>query len=65
MYNGTDSLVSATLRIGRRWLFEGRSYSYLNARCENGHLRVRSEFGFDDETELSRTIRRPCEAGDS
>jgi hypothetical protein len=61
MYSGMVSLVSAKLRIGRRWLFEGRSYSYLNARCENGHLQARSEFGFDDGTELSRTIRRPCE----
>lgn len=61
MFGGSGRLVSATLRIGRRWLFEGRSYSYLNARCENGHLQVGSEFGFDDGTELSRTIRRSCD----
>jgi hypothetical protein len=61
MYSGIVSLISATLRIGRRWSFGGHSYSYLNGRCESGHLQARSEFGFDDGTELSRTIRQPCE----
>jgi hypothetical protein len=58
--NGAGIPVAGNLRIGRRWTLRGRRHSYLNARCANGRLQARGEFGFDDGTELSGTFLRPC-----
>ena len=59
--NGAGIPVSGSLRIGRRWTHHGERLSYVNARCENGRLQARGEFGFDDGTELSGTFIRPCQ----
>jgi hypothetical protein len=58
--NGAGIPVAGSLRIGRRWTHRGRRYSYVNARCANGRLQARGEFGFDDGTELSGTFIRAC-----
>jgi len=58
--NGAGIPVAGRLRIGRRWTHGGRRHSYLNARCANGRLQARGEFGFEDGTELSGTFLRPC-----
>ena len=59
--DGAGIPVSGSLRIGRRWSHRGERLSYVNARCENGRLQARGEFGFDDNTELSGTFIRPCQ----
>lgn len=52
--------ISGHLTIGRRWTYHGRSHSYVNARCETGHLQARGEFTFKDGTILFGTFFRPC-----
>ncbi len=52
--------LSGHLTIGRRWTFRGRSHSYVNARCETGHLQARGEFSFKDGTVLFGTFFKPC-----
>ncbi len=58
---GAGVPISGRLRIGRRWTYKGRHYSYVNARCETGHLQARGEFGFNDGTLLSGTFFKPCQ----
>ncbi len=54
--------ISGHLKIGRRWTYRGKSHSYLSARCETGHLQVRAEFSFTENTLLTGTFVRPCTA---
>ena len=59
---GAGIPIAGHLKIGRKWTYKGKRYSYLNARCETGHLQARGEFGFDDDTLLRGTFIRPCQA---
>ena len=52
--------VSGHLTIARKWTFKGKKHSYVNARCETGHLQARGEFTFKDGTFLTGTFFRPC-----
>jgi hypothetical protein len=52
--------ISGRLRIGRRWTFRGVSHSYVNARCQTGHLQARGLFSFDSGLTLKATFFRPC-----
>jgi hypothetical protein len=52
---------SGSLKIGRKWTFKGKKHSYVNARCETGHLQARGEFTFKDGTFLVGTFFRPCQ----
>lgn len=61
---GSGIPIAGHLKIGRRWTYKGKRYSYLNARCETGHLQARGEFGFDDGTLLRGTFVRACRALD-
>lgn len=58
--DGAGIPVSGNLRVGRKWTYRGRRYSYVNARCANGRLQARAEFTFDDGTDLTGTFLRPC-----
>jgi hypothetical protein len=57
---GAGVPISGSLRIGRRWTYRGKKYSYVNARCETGHLQAKGEFAFTDGTFLSGTFLRAC-----
>jgi hypothetical protein len=61
---GAGHPLSGSLRIGRKWTFKGVKHSYVNARCETGHLQARAELTFKDEgsgkTFLTGTFVRPC-----
>ena len=57
---GAGVPVSGELRIGRKWTYKGKSYSYINARCETGHLQAKGEFTFDDGTFLTGSFFKPC-----
>ncbi len=37
--------------VGRKWTYKGKKHSYINARCETGHFRVRGTFNFKPATE--------------
>jgi hypothetical protein len=52
--------ISGHLTINRKWTFKGKKHSYVNARCETGHLLARGEFTFNDSTLLKGTFFRPC-----
>jgi hypothetical protein len=52
--------ISGSLRVGRKWTYKGVSHSYVNARCETGHLQARGEFAFKDGTVLTGTFVKPC-----
>jgi hypothetical protein len=52
--------ISGSLKIGRKWTYKGKRYSYVNARCETGRLQARGEFSFEDGTVLDGTFVRPC-----
>lgn len=52
--------IAGHLKIGRKWTYKGHRYSYVNARCETGHLQARGEFSFSDGTVLSGSIFKPC-----
>jgi hypothetical protein len=58
---GAGVPISGSLRVGKRWTYKGKRYSYVNARCETGHLQARGEFTFKDGTFLSGTIVRGCQ----
>jgi hypothetical protein len=57
---GAGVPISGHLKIGRKWTYKGKRYSYINARCETGHLQARGEFEFSDGTFLSGTFLRTC-----
>lgn len=52
--------ISGHLTIDRKWTYRGKRHSYVNARCETGHLQARGEFTFNDGTLLKGTFFRPC-----
>lgn len=57
---GAGIPISGSLKIGRKWTYKGKRHSYVNARCETGHLQARGEFTFDDGTFLAGTFLKPC-----
>jgi hypothetical protein len=52
--------IAGNLTIERKWTLKGKKHSYVNARCETGHLQARGEFSFKDGTFLTGTFFRPC-----
>jgi hypothetical protein len=52
--------ISGSLKVGRKWTYKGKRYSYVNARCETGHLQARGRFTFKDGNLLSGTFFKPC-----
>jgi hypothetical protein len=53
--------IEGSAKVGRKWTFKGREHSYINARCETGHFRVRGEFTFkEDATVLEASFFLPC-----
>jgi len=63
---GAGHPLSAFLKVGRKWTYKGVKHSYLNARCETGHLQARVELTLQDEgtgpTALQGAFVRPCKA---
>jgi hypothetical protein len=52
--------ISGHLKIGKKWIYKGKHYSYVNARCETGKLEAKGEFTFTDGTLLSGIFLKPC-----
>jgi hypothetical protein len=57
---GAGTLISGRLKIGRRWTHRGRRHSFVNARCEVGHLQLRGEFSFTDGTYVKGGLVKSC-----
>ena len=58
---GAGIPISGHLKIGRKWTYKGKKHSYVNARCETGHLQARVEATFKDDTFLSGVFIRACQ----
>ena len=58
---GAGIPISGHLKIGRKWTYKGKQHSYVNARCETGHLQARGQFTFKDGTFLSGVFIRACQ----
>lgn len=57
---GAGVLISGSLEIGKRWTYKGNPHSFVNARCEVGHLQVRGEFSFTDGTYVKGGLVKSC-----
>jgi hypothetical protein len=57
---GAGHPISGNLTVGKKWTFRGQKYSYVNARCETGHLQARVKVNFVDGTILSGTFLKRC-----
>lgn len=57
---GAGVLISGSLKIDKRWRYQGKRYSFVNARCEVGHLQVRGEFSFADGTYVKGGLVKSC-----
>lgn len=61
--NGYGIPIKGSLKIGRKWTYKGKRLSYVNARCETGHLQARVEATFkNSKTFLSGVFIKPCTA---
>ncbi len=58
---GAGIPISGHLTINRKWTYKGQKHSFVNARCETGHLQARVEGTFKDGTFLSGVFIKPCQ----
>ena len=58
---GAGIPISGRLTINKKWTYKGVRHSYVNARCETGHLQARVEATFKDGTFLSGVFIRACQ----
>jgi hypothetical protein len=54
--------IAGSAKVGRKWTFEGRKHSYINARCATGHFLVHGEFTFKNGPEY--TVKQQEEVAD-
>lgn len=58
---GYGSVTHFDFRVDRKWLFRGKSLSYLYARCPIGHLQARFKAEFSDSSSVSGTFVDRCQ----
>jgi hypothetical protein len=56
--------ISGHLRVGKKWTFKGQKHSYINARCESGHLQAKVQVTFVEGIYLSGTFLKRCQTRD-
>ena len=59
--DGAGIPISGHLKIGHKWTYKGKKHTYVNARCETGHLQARGQFTFKDGTFLVGVFITPCQ----
>jgi hypothetical protein len=52
--------ISVKGKVGRKWTYKGKKHSFLNARCETGHLQAHGVFTFKEAVTLSGTVIKLC-----
>jgi hypothetical protein len=57
---GNGIPLAGWLKIGRKWRYRGKLHSYINARCQTGHLQARGLFKFDNGLTLRGNFFKPC-----
>jgi hypothetical protein len=60
--NGSGSVKSFDLKIGKTYTYKGKKVSVLSARCADGKLQAFASAIFDDGTKASAGIIRTCTA---
>lgn len=58
--NGYGTPIYGRLRIGKKWQYKGKTLSYVNAGCPDGHLQAKAQLKFKDSTFLEGTFVKPC-----
>lgn len=49
-----------SLRIGREWKYKGKTLSYANASCPDGHLQAKVDVHFIDGTSMHGELLKTC-----
>ncbi len=57
---GAGHPISGHLTVDRKWTYKGHKHSYVNARCETGHLQAKVKVNFKDGTFLTGTFIKRC-----
>ncbi|HET9198804.1 MAG TPA: hypothetical protein VFN92_11185 [Solirubrobacterales bacterium] len=58
--NGSGSVKSFDLKIGKTYTYKGKKVSVLSARCTDGKLQAKASAFFADGTKVSAGIIRTC-----
>lgn len=58
--NGYGTPLAGKLKIGKTWKYKGKTLSYINAGCPDGHLQGKVQALFKEGTLLQGTIVKPC-----
>ena len=57
---GYGTPIYGRLKIGKKWQYKGKTLSYANASCPDGHLQAKAQLTFKDGTLLQGTFLKPC-----
>jgi hypothetical protein len=57
---GAGSVKSFTLKLDKKWIYNGRKMSLISAKCPDGKLQANIEANFSDGTKAGATIIRTC-----
>jgi len=57
---GYGSPISFSLKLGRKFTYQGKQQSYLLAKCPDGHLDAKGVGVFSDGTRLAGSLTRAC-----
>lgn len=57
---GAGHPIAGHLKVARTWTYKGQKHSYINARCETGHLQALAGVTFGDGTVLHGTFLKKC-----
>jgi hypothetical protein len=59
---GYGTPIYGRLAIGKTWKYKGKTLSYANAGCPDGHLQAKAQLTFKDGTLLEGTFLKPCKS---
>lgn len=59
---GYGALTYISMKVGRRYRANGRSFNYISARCSRGLFEARGKFTASDGSHLAVPFYRPCRA---
>jgi hypothetical protein len=57
---GAGVPIYGRLSIGREWKYKGKTLSYANASCPDGHLQAKGQFHFKDGSFLQGELAKAC-----
>jgi hypothetical protein len=59
---GAGSFSSAEFSIDRKWMYQGKKHSFLNAECANGHFAAQVEVAFGGGTNVTGNVVQACKS---